>query len=175
MLKPLLGAVLLIAASPLMAADQQQQGPSPRTAITLDYLAANSSLYGITLAPSHYDRNYANWGYYLGYAQSEKRDIAVEAPSEAYSQDKLWRFGLSYGLTDHLSLYGGASAYTHEYSYTNNISPRIVGGKPTWETERDTRWGGELGVRYRVGRHLVLGLGYDSASESALFSLGYSN
>ncbi|MCG9721445.1 porin family protein [Shewanella sp. Isolate7] len=175
MLKPLLGAVLLIAASPLMAADQQQQGPSPRTAITLDYLAADSSLYGITLAPSHYDRNYANWGYYLGYAQSEKRDIAVEAPSEAYSQDKLWRFGLSYGLTDHLSLYGGASAYTHEYSYTNNISPRIVGGKPTWETERDTRWGGELGVRYRVGRHLVLGLGYDSASESALFSLGYSN
>ncbi|MCG9756381.1 TonB-dependent receptor [Shewanella insulae] len=174
MLKPLLTAILLMAATPLLAADQAQ-GPSPKTAITLDYIPAESALYGITLAPSHYDRDYANWGYYLGYAQSQKRDIAVEAPSEAYSQDKLWRFGLSYGLTDHLSLYGGASAYTQEYSYTNNISPRIVDGKPSWETERETRWGGELGVRYRLGRHLVLGLGYDSASQSALFSLGYSN
>ncbi|QYJ97598.1 porin family protein [Shewanella alkalitolerans] len=174
MLKPLLGAVLLVGASPLLAADQTQ-GPSPKTAITLDYIPAESALYGITLAPSHYDRNYANWGYYLGYAQSQKRDIEVEAPSEAYSQDKLWRFGLSYGLTDSLSLYGGASAYTQEYSYTNNISPRIVDGKPTWETERETRWGGELGVRYRLGRHLVLGLGYDSGSQSAIFSLGYSN
>ncbi len=174
MLKPLLGAVFLVGASPLLAADQTQ-GPNPKTAITLDYIPAESALYGITLAPSHYDRNYASWGYYLGYAQSQKRDIEVEAPSEAYTQDKLWRFGLSYGLTDHLSLYGGASAYTQEYSYTNNISPRIVDGKPTWETERETRWGGELGVRYRLGRHLVLGLGYDSGSQSALFSLGYSN
>ncbi|ASJ98440.1 MULTISPECIES: hypothetical protein [Shewanella] len=177
MLKPLLTCVLLSITPPLLAATYQDDisAPAPKTAITLDYIAADSALYGITIAPSHYDSNYADWGYYMGYAMSQKEDIQLEAPKEAYTQEKLWRFGVSYWLTDSLSLYGGASAYTYEYSHTSNISPRIVGGKPIWETQRDTQWGGELGVRFQLGRHMVLGLGYDSASESALFSLGYSN
>jgi hypothetical protein len=148
--------------------------PKPVIALTLDYIPATSDMYGITIAPSHYDTNYANWGYYIGYARSKETDVIVEEPGEAHTKDTQWRFGLSYTLLPKLSLYGGAAAYSSEYTYTNNIVPLIVGGKPVWETDKDTTWGAEIGLRYVVGKHLSLGAGYNSATESAVFSIGYS-
>ncbi|GIU20555.1 porin family protein [Shewanella sp. MBTL60-007] len=148
--------------------------PAPVMAITVDYIPAAEDMYGITLAPRHYDRDYADWGYYIGYAQSKKEDVYVEPPGEAYTQDSLWRFGISYSLTRDLSLYGGAAAYTTEYSSTTNIVPYVVGAEPVWETEKDTSWGAEVGLRYVIGKHLMLGAGYNSATESAVISIGYS-
>ena len=175
MFKNLFSCFLVLFSSNLLAAALEEElKPKPRTSITLDYIAAENDLYGITLAPSHYDSNYANWGYYIGYAQSKKEDIEIEDPAEAYTQEILWRFGLSYSLTANLSLYGGASTYTNEYAYTNSISPRIVDGKPRWETDKDTTWGADIGLRYILGKHFTLGAGYNSATDSAVLSLGYT-
>ena len=160
-----------------MANDYSQDDtfkPTPTMAITVDYIPAAEDMYGITFAPRHYDKDYADWGYYIGYAQSKKEDVYVEPPGEAYTRDTLWRFGLSYSLTTDLSFYGGATAYTTEYSSTTNIVPYVVGAEPVWETDKDTTWGAEVGLRYVLGKHLNLGAGYNSATESAVFSIGYS-
>lgn len=148
--------------------------PAPIMAITLDYIPAAEDMYGITFAPRHYDRDYANWGYYIGYAQSKKEDVYIEPPGEGYTQDSLWRFGLSYTLTSDLSIYGGAAAYTTEFSSTTNIVPYVVGAEPVWETDKDTTWGAEIGLRYVIGKHVMIGAGYNSATESAVISIGYS-
>ncbi len=148
--------------------------PAPVMAITLDYIPAAEDMYGITFAPRHYDRDYADWGYYIGYAQSKKEDAYIEPPGEAYTQNSLWRFGLSYSLTADLSIYSGATAYTSEYSSTTNIVPYVVGAEPVWETDKDTTWGAEIGLRYVIGKHVMIGAGYNSATESAVISIGYS-
>ena len=169
MFKNLSSCFLILFSSNLLAAEHLDElKPMPQTSISIDYIAADDALYGITLAPSHYDSDYANWGYYIGYAQSKKEDIEIEDPAEAYTQETLWRFGLSYSLTSNLSLYGGASAYT------NNISPRIVDGKPNWETDKGTTWGADIGLRYILGKHFTLCAGYNSATDSAVLSLGYT-
>ncbi|WP_299803055.1 TonB-dependent receptor [uncultured Shewanella sp.] len=148
--------------------------PAPVMAVTLDYIPAAEDMYGVTFAPRHYDRDYADWGYYIGYAQSKKEDVYLEPPGEAYTQDTLWRFGVSYSLTTDFSLYGGATAYTTEYSSTTNIVPYVVGAEPVWETDKDTTWGAEVGLRYVIGKHFMIGAGYNSATESAVLSIGYS-
>ncbi|MDR8525769.1 MULTISPECIES: hypothetical protein [Shewanella] len=175
--KLLLAGVFSIMSQSAMANDftfEADTQPAPVMAITVDYIPAAEDMYGVTFAPRHYDRDYANWGYYIGYAQSKKEDVYVEPPGEAYTQDSLWRFGISYSLTRDLSLYGGATAYTTEYSSTTNIVPYVVGAEPVWETEKDTTWGAELGLRYVIGKHFVVGAGYNSATESAVISIGYS-
>ena len=148
--------------------------PKPNIGITLDYIPATDDMYGITIAPSHYDTDYPQWGYYIGYAQSKKNDLVVEEPGEAYSQSSLWRFGLTYPLAAGLSLYGGATAYIHEVSSTTNIVPYVVGAEPVWETDKDTTWGAEAGIRYVLGPNFTLAAGYNSATESAVFSIGYT-
>lgn len=145
------------------------------TALSVDYVLSDNALYGITLAPYHYDPNYQDWGYYLGYAVSKQTDIPVEAPSESYHQDALWRAGVSYSFTNDLSFYIGASVLINATHFTNNISPRTVDGKPTWEVDKDKRWGGDIGLRYRLGKNLILGAGYNSSTQSALLSIGYVN
>ncbi|MEZ9820544.1 outer membrane beta-barrel protein [Shewanella sp. 10N.286.45.A1] len=177
MTKYILTSVISLCSFSALANDYSEDAPvlpKPTIGITVDYIPAIDDLYGITIAPSHYDTDYANWGYYIGYAQSKKDDITVEEPGEAYSQSSLWRFGLSYPIAAGLSFYGGATAYTHELSSTNNITPLIVGGEPVWETEKDTTWGAEAGLRYVLGPHFTMAAGYNSATESAVFSIGYT-
>ncbi|MGS0692987.1 TonB-dependent receptor [Shewanella sp. 0m-4] len=177
MIRLLVASLVALFSLNAMANDYSQDDtfkPAPVMAITVDYIPAAEAMYGITVAPHHYDRDYADWGYYIGYAQSKKEDVYVEPPGEAYTRDTLWRFGLSYSLTSDLSLYGGAAAYTTEYSSTTNIVPYIVGTEPVWETDKNTTWGAEVGLRYVIGKRLILGAGYNSATESAVFSIGYS-
>ena len=146
----------------------------PKMSVSLDYIPAANNMYGVTFAPYHYDRDYANWGYYIGYAASQKDDMDVKEPGEGYTKDTMWRFGLSYSLTSNFSLYGGAVSYNHESHYTNNIVPFIVDGEPVWEEESDTSWGAEIGLRYMMDFGLMIGAGYNSASESAVISIGYA-
>ncbi|EGM68118.1 hypothetical protein SOHN41_04022 [Shewanella sp. HN-41] len=147
---------------------------TPYIALMLDYVPNEDSLYGITIAPYHFDDNYQQWGYYLGYARSRETDITVPEPAQSNRQDSLWRLGLSYSFTQDLSFYAGGSAYISTTAYTNNISPRIVDGNPTWEEDKTTQWGAEAGFRYRLTEHLILSAGYNSSTESALFSIGYA-
>ncbi|MEZ9593984.1 TonB-dependent receptor [Shewanella sp. 10N.261.52.F9] len=177
MIRLLLASLIACCSVNAMANDfslETETKPAPVMAITLDYIPATEDMYGITFAPRHYDRDYANWGYYIGYAQSQKEDVYVEPPGEAYTKDSLWRFGLSYTLTTDLSIYGGAAAYTTEFSSTTNIVPYVVGAEPVWETDKDTTWGAEIGLRYVIGKHFMIGAGYNSATESAVISIGYS-
>ncbi|AQS40646.1 Outer membrane protein beta-barrel domain [Shewanella psychrophila] len=155
-------------------AEDPNPGFKPKIGITADYIPAINNMYGITLSPYHYDRDYAQWGYYIGYAKSSEEDMNLTSPSEGYTQDIMWRFGLSYSLTNNFSIYGGAASYTHETHFTNGKTPKIVDGKPIWEEESDSTWGGEVGLRYMMDSGLMLSTGYNSASESAVISIGWA-
>lgn len=146
----------------------------PKMSISLDYIPAENNMYGITLAPYHFDTDYSSWGYYIGYAASQEEDLALIKPAEGYTQDKMWRFGLSYSLTQQLSLYGGAVHYSLETHSTTGKTPKIVDGEPIWEKESDTSWGGELGIRYMMDMGLMLGVGYNTSTDSAVISIGYA-
>ncbi|QQX80214.1 outer membrane beta-barrel protein [Shewanella sp. KX20019] len=177
MTKYLLTCFITLCSFNALANDYSQDEPilpKATIGITLDYIPAIDDLYGVTITPSHHDTDYANWGYYIGYAQSKKDDYPIEEPGEAYTKSSLWRFGLSYPIAAGLSFYGGAAAYSHELSSTNNITPLIVGGEPVWETEKETTWGAEAGLRYVLGENFTLAAGYNSATESAVFSIGYT-
>lgn len=160
-------------ANAIVPADDPYSGFAPKIGISIDYIPAANNMYGITLSPYHYDRDYAQWGYYIGYAKSSKEDMVFEGPSEGYTQDILWRFGLSYSLTSNVSIYGGATTYNHETHYTNNIMPLIVGGEPVWEEEKESTWGAEVGLRYMMDFGLLLSTGYNTATETAVISIGW--
>ncbi|WP_076414132.1 hypothetical protein [Shewanella sp. UCD-KL12] len=177
MTKYLFMLVLLATSSQAFAnipTEDPNPGFKPKIGLTADYVPAAIDMYGITLSPYHYDRDYAQWGYYIGYAKSSKDDMDVTEPAEGYTQDTLWRFGLSYSLTSNFSIYGGATSYNNESHYTSNIVPYIVDGEPVWEEEKETTWGGEIGVRYMMDFGLMLSTGYNSATETAVFSIGWA-
>ncbi|WP_299795753.1 outer membrane beta-barrel protein [uncultured Shewanella sp.] len=163
-----------LSATANQAASETAPTYKPKMSISLDYIPATNKMYGVTLAPYHYDKDYANWGYYIGYAASQKDDMDVPEPGEGYTKDTMWRFGLSYSLSSSFSIYGGAASYNHESHYTNNIVPFIIDGEPVWEEESDTSWGAEIGLRYMMDSGLMIGAGYNSASESAVISIGYA-
>ncbi len=142
------------------------------TALTLDYVAAEQALWGITLAPTHYDRAYPAWGYYAGFAWGPSDRLDLPDPAQGKVSQFLGRFGLSYGLTRSIYLYGGASYHLTETRQTNGIMPLCAECGPLWTEEKDYRWGAELGLRVNLGQHLVLGTGYNWATESAVISLG---
>ncbi|BAJ04242.1 outer membrane beta-barrel protein [Shewanella violacea] len=168
----------LLAISLHASANQLSEESTPdfkaKVSISADYIPATNDMYGITIAPYHFDKNYNQWGYYLGYAQSTEDDISLIKPAEGYTQDTMWRFGLSYSLTTNFSIYSGASIYEHETHQTSGVAPKIVDGKPIWEETSDTTWGGELGLRYMMDTGLMLSTGYNSASESAVISVGWA-
>ncbi|NRB25633.1 outer membrane beta-barrel protein [Shewanella sp.] len=177
MTKYLIMLVLLIASIQVHAnipAEDLNPGFKPKIGIAVDYIPAANNMYGITLSPYHFDRDYAQWGYYFGYAKSSKDDMNLISPAEGYSQDIMWRVGLSYSLTHSFSLYGGATSYTHEVHFTSGYSPRIIDGEPIWGEESDTSWGAEIGLRYIMDSGLMLSTGYNSASESAVISIGWA-
>lgn len=149
-------------------------GFKPKTSISVDYIPAENNMYGITIASYHHDRNYASWGFYLGYATSQEQDLDLIAPAEGYTQDNMWRFGLSYSLSQQFSFYGGAVSYTHETNFTTGMSNKMADAVPIWEEESNTDWGAEMGIRYMMDMGLMLGAGYNSATESAVLSIGYA-
>lgn len=144
----------------------------PAVALLVDYVATENGMWGVTLAPKHFDPDYSNWGYYIGYAWGDKYQLDVEEPAEANMEEYMWRLGVSYSLSQNLSIYGGATAYTYETNYTNNISPRDVNGKPRWESDRDREWGAEVGLHYNLYKGFVLGAGYDTRNKAAVISIG---
>lgn len=175
---------LLSLCQPLQAAESNTLQPSvnsdeteysPYIALMFDYIPSENNLYGITIAPYHFDESYQQWGYYLGYARSqEATDLAVPEPAQAHFEESLWHFGLSYSLTPDLSFYAGASSYVRTTSYTTGIAPKIADGKPVWEEDETTQWGAEAGLRYRITEYLIISAGYNSSTESALISIGYT-
>ncbi|MCL1142730.1 porin family protein [Shewanella gaetbuli] len=162
-------------ASELERLDEPQQPKyKASVAVLVDYVATPEGMWGVTFAPRHFDPAYSSWGYYIGYAKGQKTDIAVPEPAESFMKEYMWRFGLSYSLTKDLSIYGGATAYTYETHYTNNIVHPIEGpgGEPTWEKNRDRDWGAEFGLRYNVYQGFTLGAGYDTRNKAGVFSIG---
>ncbi|MDO6775779.1 TonB-dependent receptor [Shewanella sp. 3_MG-2023] len=155
-------------------AETDEQKFKPSTALLVDFIDSRGDMFGITLAMKHFDPDYADWGYYIGYAWGDKYDLDVPEPAEAYAEEYMWRFGLSYSLTENFNLYGGATVFINEQNYTNNISTREVNGKPRWESNRDKNWGAEVGVRYTVFDSFVIGAGYDTSAEAAIISIGFT-
>ncbi|NKF52071.1 TonB-dependent receptor [Shewanella sp. WXL01] len=163
-----------LVAVPNAKANDDQQGYQPAVALLFDYVNTPSKMYGVTLAPRHYDRDYADWGYYIGYAKGQKTDLELQEPSEGYIQEYMWRFGVSYSMTEDFSIYFGATNYVYETNTTNNIVPLIEGGEPVWERSNDRYWGAEAGLRYRIANSFMIGAGYDTRTESAVISFGFT-
>ncbi|MCT7941980.1 TonB-dependent receptor [Shewanella holmiensis] len=157
-----------------VASSAEHDTLTPSVALLVDYVSTPEGMWGVTIVPKHFDDDYTQWGYYIGYAKGQKTTLDVPSPSEANMKEYMWRFGLSYSLSQDLSLYSGATAYTFETNYTNNISPRDVDGKPTWERSRDRNWGAEVGLRYDLFKGVVIGAGYDTYTQAAIFSIGFT-
>ncbi|QLE83729.1 TonB-dependent receptor [Shewanella sp. Scap07] len=178
MIRTLIGLSAIACSLPALANtytdDEDVLKRKPVMSVSVDYVPAANNMYGVTFAPYHYDPDYSNWGYYIGYARSKDEDLVVEEPGEAYSRETLWRFGLSYTLVDNFSVYGGATAYIYELHSTNNITPLCTDCKPVWEKEDDKTWGAEVGFRYMMDMGLMIGAGYNSATESAVISVGFA-
>ncbi|MBY5921705.1 porin family protein [Ferrimonas balearica] len=156
------------------AAQPGTAGPkaASHAALTLDYIAAEQALWGVTLAPTHYDPAYPAWGYYAGFAWGPSERLDLPEPEQGKVSQYLGRFGLSYGLTQSIYLYGGATYHMTETRYTNGITPLCTDCGPVWTEDKDYTWGAELGLRLNLGQHLVIGAGYNWATESAVISLG---
>ncbi|WP_144211837.1 TonB-dependent receptor [Shewanella donghaensis] len=153
-----------------IVAEEQQFEPS--VALLVDYIDTRGDMFGVTLAVKHFDPDYANWGYYVGYAWGSKYDLDVPEPGEGNAKEYMWRFGLSYSLTEDLSVYSGATAFIYEENTTNNIVHPIEGAEPVWERDRQKEWGVEFGIRYTIMNGFVIGAGYDTTSDAAVFSIG---
>ncbi|WP_282166968.1 TonB-dependent receptor [Shewanella japonica] len=154
------------------ASTEEPQQFKPSVALLVDYIDTRGDMFGVTIAAKHFDPDYADWGYYIGYAWGSEYDIDVTEPGEGYAKEYMWRFGLSYSLTQDLSVYAGASAFIYEENTTDNIVPLIVGAEPVWERERQKDWGAEVGLRYTIMNGFVIGAGYDTNSEAAVISIG---
>ncbi|WP_153912930.1 TonB-dependent receptor [Shewanella sp. TC10] len=154
--------------------DEEQQNFKPSVALLVDYIDTRGDMFGVTIASRHFDPSYADWGYYIGYAWGSEYDIEVPEPGEGYAKEYMWRFGLSYSLTQDLSVYGGATVFIYEENTTDNIVPLIVGAEPVWERDRQKEWGAEFGVRYTFMEGFVIGAGYDTGAEAAIISFGFT-
>ncbi|GAA5193216.1 TonB-dependent receptor [Ferrimonas gelatinilytica] len=145
----------------------------PYAMLAADYIPMDDGdLWGITLAPTHYDPHYPEWGYYGGFAWGGSSHAPWPEPGRAKTRRYMVRFGVSRRLVSDLNLYGGVVRLTDELRYTNMVTPRHVGAEPIWHTENEHHWGGEIGLRYMLPFNLAVGLGYNSATESMVFTLG---
>ncbi|ADN77241.1 conserved hypothetical protein [Ferrimonas balearica DSM 9799] len=158
----------------MLGQQSEETGPAvqPHVALTLDYYAADNALWGVTIAPTHYDPNYPRWGYYAGFAWGPSESLSLPEPEQGKVKQYAGRFGLSYALVPSLHLYGGASYYLRETHHTTGIMPLCTDCGPVWTEDKDYRWGAELGLRWNLGQHMVIGAGYNWATESALISIG---
>ncbi|GIU52389.1 MULTISPECIES: TonB-dependent receptor [Shewanella] len=153
----------------------EEQNFTPSVALLVDYIDTRGDMFGVTIAARHFDPDYADWGYYIGYAWGSEYDIEVPDPAgEGYAKEYMWRFGLSYSLTQDLSVYGGATVFIYEENTTDNIVPLIVGAEPVWERDRQKEWGAEVGIRYTFMEGFVIGAGYDTSAEAAIISIGFT-
>ncbi|MBY6186473.1 TonB-dependent receptor [Marinobacter hydrocarbonoclasticus] len=172
-LKPLLFvlfATSLGTAAPALA--NPTSGTPPYAALMVDYVAADQAMWGVTIAPTHYDRAYPDWGYYAGFAWGPSERLDLPEPEAGKVEQYMGRFGLSYEMVQGLYLTGGVSYWVKETHHTNGITPLCTDCTPVWTSKKDYTWGGELGLRYNLGQNLVIGVGYNWATESAMFSLG---
>ncbi|WP_394129162.1 TonB-dependent receptor [Shewanella maritima] len=151
------------------------QNYAPSLGLMIDYVNTDSGMYGLTLAPKHYDPDFADWGYYIGYARGDKTDLEFSEPAEGHIQEYMWRFGVSYSLSQDFSVYTGATVYIYETNTTDGIMPLIVGGEPEWEQDKDKNWGAEFGMRYQLTKDFIISAGYDTRTEAAIISFGFSS
>ncbi|SHH75993.1 hypothetical protein [Ferrimonas marina] len=173
---PILAAGLALLALPSHA-NIQPRGDvltrMPYVMLAADYFnMKEGDLWGITLAPHHYDPNYPDWGYYGGFAWGGSSSVPVEPPGEAETRRYMGRFGLSYRVVADLSFYGGVVRLSDELRYTSGITCLAIGCEPQWDVEKDHRWGAEFGARYALPGHIAVGIGYNTATESMMFTLG---
>lgn len=174
LVKPSLTVVALTMSAHTVAQQQQETANAyPWAAVFLDYQHPDQPMIGLTVTVNHYDKNYPNWGYYLGYARSKEEDLGFEAPAEGKRDLTMLRLGVSYSLTNNLSLYGGGAMLEDTTEYTDGITQFCTDCKPEWHTDTNRGWGGEVGLRYALTRHLVFGIGYNSVTEGGVFSIGY--
>ncbi|MGY5453181.1 porin family protein [Agarivorans sp. MS3-6] len=145
----------------------------PWAAAFIDYQQATDDMLGITIAVNHYDKNYSRWGYYLGYAKSKQQSLPLDAPAQGQRDLTMLRIGLSYSLSNDISVYGGGALLEDTQQYTDGITLFCTDCEAEWHTDTDKRWGGEIGLRYAPTKHLIFGIGYNSAIEGGVFSLGY--
>ncbi|WP_220718175.1 outer membrane beta-barrel protein [Agarivorans litoreus] len=153
--------------------NNQQPSAYPWAAVFLDYQHPDQPMLGITVNVNHYDNNYPRWGYYLGYARSKEEDLGLEYPAEGKRGLTMVRLGLSYSLTNDLSIYGGGAMLEDTSEHTDGITQYCTDCQPKYHTNTERNWGAELGFRYAPTRHLVFGIGYNSVIESGVFSIGY--
>ncbi|GLS82985.1 hypothetical protein [Paraferrimonas haliotis] len=171
----IIGATLSTSAMANMPTNMQTSTTKPDKpmfiALMADYYAAEQKMYGLTIAPHHYDWDYPNWGYYLGYAQSKQNKWQDDGVNFK-RQDRMWRFGLSYSITAGLSVYGGAAYLQDITQEQSQIMPMMEGAEPQWFKSTDVKWGAETGLKYAFSQGWVIALGYNSATESTLLSIG---
>ncbi|MPW29481.1 outer membrane beta-barrel protein [Agarivorans sp. B2Z047] len=173
--------VFALTMSAQAVAQQQQENTNayPWAAVFLDYQHPDQPMLGLTVAVNHYDKSYPNWGYYLGYGRSKEEDLGFEAPAEGKRDLTMFRLGVSYSLSNNLSVYGGGVMFENTTEYTDGIIEFYTDPdpdpdpKPEWHTDTKRNWGGEVGLRYALTRHLVFGIGYNSVTEGGVFSIGY--
>ncbi|WP_345333639.1 outer membrane protein [Ferrimonas pelagia] len=171
------GALMLPAASANWRIDETPRGAQlsrvPYVILAADHFnMADGELWGITLAPHHFDPNYPEWGYYGGFAWGGSSNVTTEAPGRAKTSRYMGRFGLSYRMLADLSLYGGVARLTDELKSTDGTSQYCTECEPVWRTEKDHRWGAEAGVRYALPGNIAIGIGYNWATDSMILTLG---
>ncbi|WP_161985198.1 outer membrane beta-barrel protein [Agarivorans sp. Toyoura001] len=171
----LVALVSACSTSAAIAVENNQESPTnyPWAAAFLDYQDAVQPMIGLTVSVNHYDKQYPRWGYYLGVAKSKEDDLGLAAPAEGNRELTMLRLGVSYSLTNDLSLYGGGVLLENTTEYTDGITQYCTDCEPEWHTDTDKNWGGEVGFRYALTRHFVLGVGYNSTTEGGVFSIGY--
>ncbi|WP_163935428.1 TonB-dependent receptor [Paraferrimonas sp. SM1919] len=131
---------------------------------------------GFTLAPYHFDQNYDNWGYYIGFARGKTEEVKnLGQHQSGESQHYRYRFGLSYSLTNNISIYGGAISDTRELDIKTRIAPFMVDASPieVSKNDKDTQWGGEIGARIALDFGLAVSIGYNSISNGVIGGIGF--
>ncbi|WP_427981216.1 TonB-dependent receptor [Agarivorans sp.] len=172
----LLGVVLslgICAAKPTAAAELESSSVKPWAAVFLDYQHPDEPMLGISVAVNHYDKHYARWGYYLAYAKSQQQQLERPYAEQALRELGMLRLGLSYSISNDLSVYFGTSMLEESTDYTDGISLYCSECEAQWHNTRDKKWGADVGLRWAFSQHWALSLGYNSSVNGGIFSFGY--
>ncbi|WP_157378654.1 hypothetical protein [Aliagarivorans taiwanensis] len=147
----------------------------PYVGLLIDYQLADQDMLGVTLAVSHFDRNFPRWGYYAGYARGKDEKIDHSDYDDYKIKNQMYRFGLSYSVHPRITAFGGPVLHQYSHHYRDKYTALCTDCEARSYHDKYKAWSGETGIRVNISDSVLLSASYNWAVDNVMLSIGFRN